>query len=88
MSVSLSDKPVTSTVVTRERVIELAHTMPPEKLLRWYEYGLFVQASPLTIPATETVDGDMAELWQEIAAWENASDEDWLEFENHLDEVA
>lgn len=87
MSFPISDERVPSAAVTRERVIELAHTMPPEKLLRWYEYGLFVQASPLTIPATET-DDDESELWEEIAAWEKASDEDWLEFENRLDEVA
>ena len=42
-------------IVMRERVIELAHNMPSEKLLRWYEYGLFVQTSPLTT-TTEAVD--------------------------------
>lgn len=74
-------------VVTRERVIELAQNMPSEKLLRWYEYGLFIQASPLTIPATEAVNEDEAGLWQEFADWEAASDEDWLKLENSLGEV-
>lgn len=87
MSVHKTDQPLRSTVITRERVIELAREMPPEQLLRWYEYGLFIQASALTLPATEAVDEEENELWLEFAAWERASDEDWLEFENSLDEV-
>jgi hypothetical protein len=31
-------------MVEREKVIELAKTMPLEKLASWYEYGLFIQA--------------------------------------------
>ena len=74
-------------IVTRERVIELAHGMPSEKLLRWYEYGLFIQKSSLTTSATETVGEDDAGLWQEFADWEAASDEDWLKLEDSLGEV-
>lgn len=74
-------------VVTRERVIELAQSMPSEKLLRWYEYGLFIQTSPLTTSATEAVDEEEAGLWQEFADWEAASDEDWLKLEDTLREV-
>ncbi|MBX3050637.1 MAG: hypothetical protein KF753_04125 [Caldilineaceae bacterium] len=74
-------------VVTRERVIELAQRMPSEKLLRWYEYGLFIQASSLTTTATEAVDEDEAKLWQEFADWEAASDEDWLKMEDNLGEL-
>ncbi len=87
MGIYKPGQPVKPKDVTRERVIELVHALPPEKLLRWYEYGLFIQTSPLTIPATETADDDEAELWQEFAAWERASDEDWLAFEDSLNEV-
>lgn len=74
-------------VVTRERIIELAQSMPSEKLLRWYEYGLFIQKSSLTTSPAEAVHEDEAGLWQEFADWEAASDEDWLKLEDSLGEV-
>lgn len=48
----------------REKVIELAKTMPAEKLASWYEYGLFIQSRS----EVET-DGLMDE---ETLAWHEA----------------
>ncbi len=58
-------------IVEREKDIELAKTMPLEKLVSWYEYGLFIQTRA-------DVDDDLA---REFAQWERASDEDFLELE-------
>ena len=70
--------------ISRHHVIELAMKMPPEKLTAWYEYGLFIQSRPiLTIDAIAATQ----ELTAEMAAWEAASDEDWLAFEAQLTEI-
>ncbi len=74
--------------VTREQVMELARILPLEKLVRWYEYGLFIQSYPLAIPAAQASEADEAQLRQEFGAWEAASDEDWLKLEQKLAEVA
>jgi hypothetical protein len=75
-------------VVTREQVIELAKQMPAEKLVRWYEYGLYIQSHPLAVPDYEPIElDDEALLMEEFAAWEAASDEDWIKFENNLEKV-
>jgi hypothetical protein len=60
--------------------------MPLEKLVRWYEYGLFIQARPVLLPQKETAADDA--LQDELAEWEAASDEDWFEFEEKLAKVA
>jgi len=70
--------------ITREQVIALAMKMPREKLISWYEYGLFIQNHPVYTPAVEP--GMDADLRAELAAWEAASDEDWLAFEERLQE--
>ncbi|MEZ4660896.1 MAG: hypothetical protein R2911_25385 [Caldilineaceae bacterium] len=75
-------------IITREQVIELVRAMPMEKLARWYEYGLFIQAHPLFVPAPPQDMGDDELLRQEISEWEMASDEDWLKFEHALDEAS
>ena len=67
--------------VSREEVIELAKKMAPEKLARWYELGLFIESR-----STAAVDN--AQLMEEIAAWEAASDEDWAKLESSLIEVS
>lgn len=72
--------------ITREDVVKLAKTMPVEKLVRWYEYGLFVLSQPLTVPASEPSDQDELRLAEEIAIWETASDEDWLKMEHLIAE--
>lgn len=72
-------------VVTREQVIELAKTMASEKLAVWYEYGLFVQSHPVLIPEPQTLTDDELQLQAELQAWEAASDEDWLTFEQSLE---
>ena len=71
-------------VISREQVIELAKKMPLEKLGHWYEYGLFIQARPLTVSTGKIGVEDERLLTQEFAAWETASDEDWLNFEDSL----
>lgn len=71
--------------ITREQVVALAMTMPLEKLISWYEYGLFIQEHPIF---TTTVDDQEAELQAELAAWEAASDEDWRAFEQQMQEGA
>jgi hypothetical protein len=68
--------------ITREQVVELAQTMPLVKLIRWYEYGLFIQTSPLTVAAQQPLSEADA-LQQEFAA----SDEDWSKFEELLAEM-
>lgn len=72
--------------VTREQVVALAKAMPGEKLATWYEYGLFIQSHPVLRPASD-VEAD-ADLAEEIAAWEAASDEDWLKIEQMIPETA
>ncbi|MEZ4870201.1 MAG: hypothetical protein R3C14_53220 [Caldilineaceae bacterium] len=67
--------------ITREQVIALAMSLPREKLISWYEYGLFIQNHPIFTPENEPVDGTEANLQAELAAWEAAGDEDWLTFE-------
>ena len=70
--------------ITRDQVIALAQTMPLEKLVQWYEYGLFVQARPLLIvPSTSS---GMRQLREEMTMWDAASDQDWLSFEQRLEE--
>jgi hypothetical protein len=66
---------MTERTVEREKVIELAKTMPLEKLASWYEYGLFIQSCA-------ELDDD---LRQEFAHWEAASDEDWLKMEEKIE---
>ncbi len=70
--------------VTRTQVIELAKTMPTSKLMSWYEYGLFIQSRPPM--SEEAKEQEDAELIEEFAIWEAASDEDWLAFEDILAE--
>ena len=71
-------------MVPRKQVIELAETMPVEKLARWYEYGLFIQAHPLVMPVSETAEENEMLLMRELAVWEAASDEDSLKLESML----
>jgi kynureninase len=70
--------------VTRDKVIDLAKTMPQEKLPSWYEYGLFLQTRSLG-PAVQE-DAEKL-LRQEVADWEAASDEDWLNMEKRLSQT-
>jgi hypothetical protein len=79
---------MTTQKITREQVIELAKHMPIQKLVRWYEYGLFIQTRPLTMPTIEAISDDETELSEEFEAWEAASDEDWIKLENMLTEEA
>lgn len=75
-------------VITREQVIELAKKMPIEKLVNWYEYGLFIQAHPrFTLRQERSTEAEL-QLLDELAEWEAASDEDWLKLEAGLSEVA
>lgn len=75
--------------VTRKQVIELARTIPISKLANWYEYGLFIQSRPPMVAAVEKkqLHATDDELMEEIAAWEAASDEDWMNFEEMLMEA-
>lgn len=73
--------------ITREQVVALAMSMPSEKLASWYEYGLFIQSYPSFMPALQVVDEAEADLQAELAAWEAASDEDWLAFEQQMQEA-
>jgi len=73
--------------ITREQVMALVKTMPLEKLAIWYEYGLFIQSRPVLMPATESVAEDEHGLVEEFAAWEAASDEDWLKVEQMITEA-
>ena len=75
-------------IITREQVIALAMRMPQEKLASWYEYGLFVLSHPAIVPATKVEVTDDAELQTELAAWEAASDEDWLKLEQQMTKAA
>ncbi len=61
--------------ITRQQVIELAKTMPVEKLVNWYEYGIFIQSK-----SAAKLSGD-SELAEEFREWEAASDEDQLRIE-------
>lgn len=62
-----------SQIVTSEQVLTLVASMPDEALEKWYQYGLMLQAQG-------------AELARELAQWEAAGDEDWLNFERQLEE--
>jgi hypothetical protein len=73
--------------ITRKQVVDLAMTMPPEKLTSWYEYGLFIQNHPIFTAASEFIDETEIDLQTELAAWETASDEDWLAFEQKVQEA-
>jgi hypothetical protein len=73
--------------ITREQVLALAKTMPIEKLATWYEYGLFIQSHPTFVTAVETPTEGEHELAEEFAAWEAASDEDWLKIEQMIAEA-
>ena len=75
-------------IITREEVINLVNQMPLKKLVSWYEYGLFIQSQPLRVTPPPAIDDDETELQAEFAAWETASDEDWLMVEDRLAEVA
>jgi hypothetical protein len=55
-------------MITREQVIALAMRMPREKLISWYEYGLFIQNHPVFTAAIEPADAMDADLRAEIAA--------------------
>jgi len=70
--------------ITRDHVIELIMKMPLDKLAAWYEYGLFIQSRPRQLKVKEA-DNEIS-LTEEIAQWEDASDEDWLNFESRLEE--
>lgn len=71
--------------ITRHKVVELALTMPPDKLAAWYEYGLFIQSRPLVVTDSSHAE---QELMAELAEWEAASDEDWLALEALLKEMS
>ena len=75
-------------IITREQVIELAKKMPIEKLVNWYEYGLFIQEHPAFTPMQDKAAEEELQLLAELAEWEAASDEDWLKLEASLAEVA
>ena len=75
-------------IITREQVIELVKKMPLEKLVSWYEYGLFIQARPTFTPLQDSATEAELQLLDELAEWEAASDEDWLKLEESLTEVA
>ena len=75
-------------IITREEVINLVNQMPLEKLVSWYEYGLFIQSQPVRAAPPTAVGEDEIDLQHEFAAWEAASDEDWLTLEKTLAEVA
>jgi hypothetical protein len=70
--------------ITREQVVELAKTLPEEKLASWYEYGLFIKTRAET-PAPEQLD-DEAALREEFAMWDAASDQAWHKVEQLLGE--
>lgn len=73
--------------ITREQVVALAMSMPLEKLISWYEYGLFIQNYRSFRAALEAMDEQEANLQAELAAWEAASDEDWLALEQQMQEA-
>lgn len=75
-------------MVTREEVINLVNQMPLEKLVSWYEYGLFIQSQPVRVAPSTAADEEEAALQHEFSAWETASDEDWLMLEDKLAKVA
>lgn len=75
-------------IITCEQVIELAKKMPIEKLVSWYEYGLFIQTNPMFTPLKAIETKEELQLLDELAEWEAASDEDWLKLEINLAEVA
>lgn len=76
-----TEGPMQKESVSREEVIELAKKMPSEKLARWYELGLLIESR-------SSAALDNAQLMEEIAAWEAASDEDWAGVESRLIEVS
>ncbi|MBF0231220.1 MAG: hypothetical protein HQK63_16775 [Desulfamplus sp.] len=69
----------------REQVIVLANTMPIDKLVSWYEYGLFIQSRYQNILSDKIIQNDDFELMDEIQQWEAASDEDALLFEHVME---
>ena len=71
---------IRKTEITRQQVIELAKTMPVEKLVSWYEYGIFIQSKPVLELS------DDSELTEEFREWEAASDEDQLLIERMIGE--
>jgi hypothetical protein len=71
--------------VTLEQVIELAQTLPDEKLTSWYEYGLFIQ-SRIGEQSGPSEDDEAEAFRREMAAWDAAADEDWLKMERLLEE--
>jgi sensor histidine kinase YesM len=64
--------------VTTEKVLALANQLSEEKLIDWYEFGIFLRER------SKLKDDD---LEKEFGEWEAASDEDWLKFENHFAET-
>jgi hypothetical protein len=74
---------VTETV-SYEEIVALAKALPQEKLASWYEYGLFIKSRSET-PMPEQLD-DEAALRKEFAMWDAASTEDWLAFEQRLEQ--
>ncbi len=69
----------------REQVIVLAKTMPIDKLVSWYEYGLFIQSRCQNILSDKITQNDDSKLMDEIQQWEAASDEDALLFEHVME---
>ncbi|MBF0413106.1 MAG: hypothetical protein HQK70_10390 [Desulfamplus sp.] len=69
----------------REQVIVLANTMPIDKLVSWYEYGLFIQSRYQNILSDKIIQNDDSKLMDEIQQWEAASDEDALLFEHVME---
>lgn len=74
--------------ITREQVVALAMSMPVEKLISWYEYGLFIQSYPSLRTVIEAMDEQETDLQAELAAWEAASGEDWLTLEQQMQEAS
>lgn len=64
--------------VTTEKVLALVNQLNEEKLVSWYEYGIFLK---------ERSRPDGSDLEKEFSEWEAASDEDFVNFEKHLVEA-
>lgn len=64
--------------ITTEKVLALASQLNEEKLIDWYEFGVFLKER------SKRTDND---LEKEFRDWETASDEDWLKLENELAET-
>lgn len=67
--------------ITRDHVIELARTMPLDKLTEWYKYGIFIQTQP------EIIATDNLTLEEEFDLWDQASDDAWFAIEEAIGET-